>query len=128
MVGARGNLDERLVENRRALELAPRWAMAHIYLGDTLCRLHRAAEAWPAYQRGFELGPNDPNLIGLALQCLWDEKAIDAHQDELIAAADAHPGSWLAYLATDIVYNGKQYDGVQKKYRPRSYDGGPKNE
>jgi hypothetical protein len=128
MVGARGNLDERLVENRRALELAPRWAMAHIYLGDTLCRLHRAGEAWPAYERGFELGPNDPNLIGLALQCLWDEKAIDAHQDELVAAADAHPGSWLAYLATDIVYNGKQYDGVQKKYRPRSYDGGPKNE
>jgi hypothetical protein len=128
MVGARGDLEERLIENRRALELAPRWAMAHIYLGDTLCRLHRAGDAWPSYVRGFELGPNDPNLIGLALQCLWDEKAIDAHQDELLAAADAHPGSWLAYLATDIVYNGKQYDGVQKKYRPRSYDGGPKGD
>ena len=128
MVGARGDLNERLVENRRALELAPRWAMAHIYLGDTLCRLHRAGDAWPHYVRGFELGPNDPNLIGLALQCLWDEKSIDAHQDELVAASDAHPGSWLAYLATDIVYNGKQYDGVQKKYRPRSYDGGPKGD
>lgn len=128
MVGARGDLEERLRENRIALALAPKWPMAHIYLGDTLCRLHRAGEAWPAYERGFELGPNDPNLIGLALQCLWDEKAIAAHQDELLAAADAHPGSWLAYLATDIVYNGKQYDGVQKKYRPRSYDGGPKGE
>jgi hypothetical protein len=128
MVGARGNLEERLSANRRAIELAPRWPMAHIYLGDTLCRMHRAGEAWKSYVRGFELGPNDPNLIGLALQCLWDEKAIEAHQDELLAAADAHPGSWLAYLATDIVYNGKQYDGVQKKYRPRSYDGGPKSE
>jgi hypothetical protein len=128
MVGARGDLNERLVENRRAIELAPSWAMAHIYLGDTLCRLHRAGEAWPSYVRGFELGPNDPNLIGLALQCLWDEKVVEAHQDELLAAADAHPGSWLAYLATDIVYNGKQYDGVQKKYRPRSYDGGPKGD
>ena len=128
MVGARGDLNERLSENRRALELAPRWAMAHIYLGDTLCRLHRPADAWPHYVRGFELGPNDPNLIGLALQCLWDEKSIEAHQDELLAASDAHPGSWLAYLATDIVYNGKQYDGVQKKYRPRSYDGGPKGD
>jgi hypothetical protein len=128
MVGARGDLEERLIANRRALELAPRWAMAHIYLGDTLCRLHRVGEAWPSYVRGFELGPNDPNLIGLALQCLWDEKAIASHQEELLAASDAHPGSWLAYLASDIVYNGKQYDGVQKKYRPRSYDGGPKGD
>ncbi len=128
MVGARGDLEERLRENRIALALAPNWPMAHIYLGDTLCRLHRAGEAWPAYKRGFELGPNDPNLIGLALQCLWDEKAVAAHQDELLAASEAHPGSWLAYLAIDIVYNGKQYDGVQKKYRPRSYDGGPKGD
>ena len=128
MVGARGDLQERLAANRRALELAPRWAMAHIYLGDTLCRLHRVGEAWSSYQRGFELGPNDPNLIGLALQCLWDEKAIIAHQEELLAASEAHPGSWLAYLASDIVYNGKQHDGVQKKYRPRSYDGGPKQD
>lgn len=128
MVGARGDLEERLVANKRALELAPKWAMAHIYLGDTLCRLHRPEEAWPNYVRGFELGPNDPNLIGLALQCLWDEKDIIPHQEELLAAAEAHPGSWLAYLASDIVYNGKQYNGVQKKYRPRSYDGGPKQE
>ncbi|HWP05702.1 MAG TPA: tetratricopeptide repeat protein [Polyangiaceae bacterium] len=128
MVGARGDLEERLRANRRALELAPRWPMAHVYLGDTLCRLHRAAEAWPAYAKGFELGPNDPNLIGLALQCLWDEKAIPDHQDELLTMSDAHPGSWLAYLASDIVYNGKEHGGVQKKYRPRSYDGGPKEE
>ncbi len=128
MVGARGDLEERLAANRRALELAPKWAMAHVYLGDTLCRLHRAGEAWPSYKRGFELGPNDPNLIGLALQCLWDEKAIEAHEDELLAASEAHPGSWLAYLASDIVYNGKEHGGVQKKYRPRSYDGGPKQE
>jgi hypothetical protein len=128
MVGARGDLEERLSANRRALELAPKWAMAHVYLGDTLCRLHRATEAWPAYKRGFELGPNDPNLIGLALQCLWDEKAVEAHEDELLAASEAHPGSWLAYLASDIVYNGKEHGGVQKKYRPRSYDGGPKQD
>src|SRR5688572_28568470 len=44
MVGARGDLEERLAANRRALELAPKWAMAHVYLGDTLCRLHRAGE------------------------------------------------------------------------------------
>jgi hypothetical protein len=64
----------------------------------------------------------------LALQCLWDEKAVEAHEDELLAASEAHPGSWLAYLASDIVYNGKEHGGVQKKYRPRSYDGGPKQD
>jgi tetratricopeptide (TPR) repeat protein len=126
MVGARGRLEERLVSNRRALELAPQWAMAHVYLGDTLCRLHRPADAWPSYLKGFNLAPNDPNLIALGLQCLWDEKSIERYADDLLAAARAHPGSWLAYLATDIVENGAEHGGVQKKYRPRSYDGGPK--
>lgn len=128
MVGARGRLDERLVANRRALELAPSWAMAHVYLGDTLCRLHRAKDAWPSYQRGFELAPNDPNLIALGLQCLWDEKHIEPHEDELLAMAEKHPGSWLAYLASDIVHHGEEHGGVEKKYRPRSYDGGPKDD
>lgn len=128
MVGARGDLNERLAANRRAIELAPRWAMARVYLGDTLCRLHRVGEAWPSYVKGFELGPNDPNLIALGLQCLWEEKAIEAHHDELIKLSEANPGSWLAFLASDIVYNGKEHGGVQKKYRPRSYDGGPKDD
>jgi protein O-mannosyl-transferase len=128
MVGARGDLNERLAANRRALELAPRWAMAHVYLGDTLCRLHRAGEAWGSYQRGFRLAPNDPNLIALGLQCLWDEKAIEAHKDELLKDVEKYPGSWLAYLASDIVYNGQEHGGVNKKYRPRSYDGGPKQD
>ncbi len=128
MVGARGQLEERLVANRRALELAPDWPMAHVYLGDTLCRMHRAGEAWQHYARGFELGPNDPNLIALGLQCLWDEKAIATHKDELLEMAEEHPGSWLAFLANDIVTNGEQHQGVQKQYRPRGYDEGPKNE
>jgi tetratricopeptide (TPR) repeat protein len=126
MVGARGRLDERLAANRRALEIAPSWPMAHVYYGDTLCRLKRAAEAWPYYVRGFELAPNDPNLIALALQCLWDQNAIEPKKDELIALSQRHPGSWLAFLATDIVWYGKEHNGVQKKYRPRSYDEGPK--
>jgi hypothetical protein len=40
--------------------------------------------------------------------------------------AEAHPGSWLAYLGADIVHHGEKHGGVEKKYRPRSYDGGPK--
>jgi hypothetical protein len=126
MVGARDDLPERLRANKRALELAPRWAMAHVYLGDTLCRMGKPIEGWPSYVRGFELAPNDSNLVALGLQCLWDKKSIDSHKDELLRMASDHPGSWLAYLASDIVQNGKEHDGVQKQYRPRSYDGGPK--
>jgi hypothetical protein len=127
MVGARGRLEERLVSSKKALDIAPSWPMAHVYYGDTLCRLHRADEAWPHYARGFELAPNDSNLIALGLQCLWDEKAIQKRGDELVALSDRHPGSWLAYLGRDIVYNGEQHGGVEKKYRPRSYNEGPKN-
>ncbi len=128
MLGARGELKERLAINAEAMRLAPKWPMAHVYYGDTLCRLKRAEEAWPHYIDGFELAPNDLNLIALGLQCAWDEKIIDAHKDELLALSDKHPGSWLAYLASDIVYNGAANGGVQKKYRPRAYDEGPKND
>jgi hypothetical protein len=129
MWGARSRLDIRLEENRAAAELAPKWPMAHIYLGDTLCRMHRASEAWPHYRRGFELAPGDPNLLALSLQCLWDEGALEAHRDELTELSDKHRGSWLAYLATDTLNNGKDHTppGVNPKYRPRGYNEGPKD-
>jgi hypothetical protein len=128
MLGARGRLEERLKINAEAMRLAPKWPMAHVYYGDTLCRLKRAEQAWPHYMRGFELAPNDLNLIALGLQCAWEEKIIDAHKDELLALSEAHPGSWLAYLGSDLVYNGAANGGVQKKYRPRAYDEGPKSD
>jgi hypothetical protein len=128
MLGARGQLEERLKINAEAMRLAPKWPMAHVYYGDTLCRLKRAEEAWPYYIQGFELAPNDLNLIALGLQCAWEEKIIDAHKDELLELSEKHPGSWLAFLGSDIVYNGAANGGVQKKYRPRAYDEGPKSE
>jgi hypothetical protein len=119
--------------------------MAHIYYGDTLCRLantadppnpkpdpaqrlERAELAVPHYLKGFALAPNDPNLLSLALQCMWEEKLVPAHADELNELAAAHPGSWLAFLVSDTLENGEKNGGVQKKYRPRSYDEGPKGE
>jgi hypothetical protein len=128
MLGARGQLDDRLKINAEAMRLAPNWPMAHVYYGDTLCRLKRAEEAWPHYIHGFELAPNDLNLIALGLQCAWEEKIIDRHKDELLALSEKYPGSWLAFLGSDLVYNGAANGGVQKKYRPRAYDEGPKQE
>lgn len=128
MVGAhKGDLPRRLQLNGEAIELAPQWPMAHVYYGDTLCRMDKADEAWPHYARGFELGPNDSGLIALGLQCLWDKKAIESRHDQLLDLAEKHPGTWLAYFATEIVYRGAEHGGVEKKYRPRGYDEGPKD-
>jgi hypothetical protein len=127
MWGARGHLDTRLAESTIAVGLAPKWPMAHIYLGDTLCRLHRASEAWPHYAEGFKLADNDPNLIALALQCLWDEDAFSAHEDELVALAAERPDSWLDFLVKDVSRSGTEHGGVDPKYRPRGYNEGPKD-
>ena len=82
MLGARGKLEERREANEIALRLAPKWPMASVYLGDTLCRLHRPKEAMPHYLRGFDLAPNDMNLIALGVQCLWDEKMLQAENED----------------------------------------------
>jgi hypothetical protein len=141
MKGARGDLEARRVSNEEALKLAPEWPMASIYLGDTLCRLHRVNEAWPHYKKGFELAVNDVNLLALGIQCLWDEKFIGplpkaengepdpvepANRAELRAMGARHPGSWLEWLTNDIIANGEAHKGVDPKYRPRGYNEGPK--
>ncbi len=141
MKGARGDLESRRLANLRALELAPEWPMASIYLGDTLCRMHRAEEAWPYYKKGFGLASNDVNLLSLGIQCMWDEKFIGplpkaengeppapepVRRAELRALAAQHPGSWLEWLTNDIVANGETHNGVDPKYRPRGYNEGPK--
>lgn len=130
MLGARAKYEERLVSNRRALELEPTWAMANVYLGDTLCRMHRAPEAIPHYLRGFELGPNDVSLIALALQCLWDENLLtqdNALAQELSTRANEHPGTWYAEVVNDLRENGEKNKGVAPKHRPRGYNEGPKD-
>jgi hypothetical protein len=132
MLGARGDLEGRLVSNGVALRLAPEWPMASVYEGDTLCRLHRSAEALPHYLRGFGLGPNDLSLIALGLQCMWDEHLISAEdapaRADLQELADRNPGSWLKYLVDDTFENGVEYQGVNPKYRPRGYNEGPKKD
>jgi protein O-mannosyl-transferase len=126
MKGARGDLDIRLAESKLALALAPKWPMAHIYTGDTLCRQDKAEEAWPYYKEGFDLGPNELSLIALALQCMYDKGVLTAHDKELRALADEHEGSWIAYLAIDTLTNADKNKGVDPKYRPRGYNEGPK--
>ncbi|AKT37928.1 tetratricopeptide repeat protein [Chondromyces crocatus] len=126
MKGARSDLPARLESSKKALELAPKWPMAHVYTGDTLCRMGKAEEAWPYYKEGFELGPNEVNLIALALQCLHDQKQLAAHEEELREMAEKFPGTWIAYLGPDTLEGAEKNNGVDPKYRPRGYNEGPK--
>ncbi len=127
MVGARGDLATRLAESLIARELAPKWPMAHIYTGDTLCRMDRAEEAWPYYAEGFTIGPNEKSLISLALQCMYDKKVLLAHEEELRAIAAKPTGNtWIAYLVTDTLANHEKNKGVDPQYRPRGYNEGAK--
>jgi hypothetical protein len=129
MVGARdtipNHMEIRLAESHVARSLAPKWPMAHIYTGDTLCRMHRAEEAWPHYKAGFELDPNAKSLIALALQCMYSEKILLAHEDDLRAIIEEHPGNtWLAFLVNDTIENHEKNHGVSKDHLPRGYNQG----
>lgn len=126
MAGARSDMETRLKESIIAIELAPKWPMAHIYTGDTLCRMHRPDEAWPHYKQGFDIGPNEMSLIALALQCLYDEKRLYTYELELRELVKNHPDTWIAYLANDTLNNSETNKGVDPKYRPRGYNEGPK--
>jgi tetratricopeptide (TPR) repeat protein len=132
MLGARSDLQGRLEANKIAYELAPEWPMASVYLGDTLCRLHRPEEAMPHYIEGFDKGPNDVNLVSLGVQCLWDEKIMQDPTSSDVAKlkklAAKWPGSWVAYIVNDTLSNGKEHNGVDPKYRPRGYNEGPKGD
>ncbi len=127
MLGARGRLAERLAESQTALELAPKWPMAHVYYADTLCRLKRYPEAWTHYRLGFDIGPDHRGLIALGIQCMWDADAMDPRMDDLMDLAASHSGSWLSYFARTLEKDGKANDGIEKKYRPRAYDGAAKS-
>jgi tetratricopeptide (TPR) repeat protein len=137
MLGARGRHEERLKANQRALELQPKWAMANVYLGDTLCRMKRAPESVVHYMNGFDLSPNDTALLALALQCLWDEGLLQSNvKDETFdptetfltieARAQKHPGSWYEWMVRDMRANGVKNRGVDPKKRPRGYNEGPR--
>ncbi|MBM4363967.1 MAG: tetratricopeptide repeat protein, partial [Deltaproteobacteria bacterium] len=114
MLGTRGDLAGRIAENRRAVELAPDWPMANVYLGDALCRQGRSDESIPHYLRGFALGPNEKSLVALGLQCLWEKGLFEAHRGELEDLAVASPGTWVSYLVHDVAEHGAEHGGVDR--------------
>jgi tetratricopeptide (TPR) repeat protein len=106
--------EARLAENIRATELAPRWDMAFIYVGDTLCQLNRFDEAWDWYAKGFRIGPANTGLIALALQCLSDHNALLAKETEAreVANEEAMRGTWYAYLVDETLGRERRCRGI----------------
>lgn len=122
MLGARGDLPSRIAHTRRAAELAPTWATAHVYLGDALCRSGQVHEASEPYVTGIALSPNSQSNVALALQCLWDRGGLGAVRSRLDEIAARSPGSWLDYLLGRLDRDGVEQGGVPREYRPRGYN------
>lgn len=122
MLGARGQTEARIAWTRAALEVAPTWPMAHVYLGDALCRSEQVEEAWAPYRTGFLLAPDQRSLIALGLQCLWDQGVYSEREAELQKMAGESPGSWLAYLVAEVSERGEEHGGVPLRYRPSGYN------
>lgn len=118
MVGARGQMNERIRWTRSALDLAPDWPMGNVYLGDALCREKRVQEAFPFYEKGLADAPNQTGLVALALQCLWDQGAVPEHRGALEELAREHPSTWLSYLVGEL----DKGQGVPVEHRPRGYN------
>jgi hypothetical protein len=106
--------EARLIENIRATELAPKWDMAFIYVGDTLCQLNRMDEAWEWYKKGFRIGSNNSGLVALALQCMSDHQALLGKEKDALALLDepGMPGTWVNYLVRDTLEREKKCRGV----------------
>lgn len=122
MLGARGDLDARERLTRRALELAPEWNMAHIYLADVFCRKNQMNQAKPYYFSGLMRASQSRPLVALALQCIWDHGAYSSYRQELERLAEGAPKSWLSYLLAELNENGAENAGIPQKYRPDGYN------
>ncbi len=125
MVGARGDLEQRLRLTRRAAELAPQWPMAHVYLGDTLCRMGELDAAKSPYLRGLSAAPNSKALTSLAVQCIWDHGVYEDYRSSLHEIADGLPESWLYFFLIELDRNGKEHGGLDVSYRSLGYDRAP---
>ncbi len=127
MKGARGDLDTRLDESRIAMELAPKWAMAHVYTGDTLCRMHNAARGVGVLPRRLRPRPqrSEPDRAGAPVPLR--REGAHPHEDELRAhRRRSTRGRGSRTSATDTLANYEKNKGVDPKYRPRGYNEGPK--
>jgi tetratricopeptide (TPR) repeat protein len=122
MLGARGDREGRIRATQTSVELAPNWHVAHVYLGDALCRAGRAREGIPHYARGLTLAPDHKDTAALALQCLWDVGEFERARPVLERAAASDPNGWLGYLLREVTAHGAENHGVPSKYRPRGYN------
>lgn len=125
MLGARGDLDARLLWNQRALQLAPDWAMANVYLGDVWCRKGDLEKARSPYLSGLRRAVNSKELTALALQCIWESGAYPAYRSALGALVTDGTNTWLSYFLYELDENGERNGGLPLRYRPLGYNRAP---
>ncbi len=83
---------------RRALELNPRFAMAHLHLGHALSQMGRQSEAEPLMRRARELDPLEPITHALSAQVAFQGRNFAAALEHAQQAIVLDPEFWIGYM------------------------------
>ena len=101
------------------------------YVNGDRIELTRNDNYWgdkPAYEKvTFRIIKNEAARVAALLS--GDVDAIEQPPTADLARLKSDPkfsGSWLEFLANDVIDHGEEHNGVDPKYRPRGYNEGPK--
>jgi serine/threonine protein kinase/Flp pilus assembly protein TadD len=108
-----GELEAAVADFRRAVEVAPRYAVAYGQLGHALLRNRMLDDAIDAYRKALELDPESPRRLcdlgyALGLRGKLDEAVATYRQAIRVGPDDAYPHHAFACFLRDIKhdYNG----------------------
>ena len=83
---------------RRAIDLNPRYAWAHLSLGHTLSQSGRHSEALAAMRRARELDPQNPMAHALSSQVAFQARDYQAALDHSSQAIALDQGFWIGHI------------------------------
>jgi TolB-like protein/Flp pilus assembly protein TadD len=89
---------------RRALDLNPRFAVAHLVLGHALSQTGRHGEAQAAVQRARELDPLEPMMHALSSQVLFQARNYPEALAHAQQALVLDPEFWIGYMMRGQAY------------------------
>jgi serine/threonine protein kinase/tetratricopeptide (TPR) repeat protein len=94
-------------EFKRAIELKPNSADAHVWYGWELVSVGRVAEGIAESKRGVALDPLSVEVNGLAGQNLYYARQYDQAIEQLRKTLDMDPDFWLARMLLGLAYEAK---------------------
>ena len=83
---------------RRAIELDPRMALAHLSLGHVLSQMERHSEAEPVTRRARELDPLSPMVFALSSQVAFQARDYPSALDHALQAIALDEKFWIGHM------------------------------